>query len=105
MRLEYLCDLTLDYDEHGLLLLKPFAGHEGQAFGSGMGRAEGERLHGPVRWANYPRMRDDGVLMPDVRGVVDTEEGPVLFELRGYSLPPALSTRFPVYVCVPEPVG
>lgn len=88
MRLEPLCVITLDYDDHGLTLVRPFAGQEGQAYGGGTGRVEGERLSGDVRWSNYPRMTDTGVMLPNVRGVIVTEEGPVLFKLQGYSVAP-----------------
>lgn len=88
MRLEPLCTITLSYDADGLTLVRPFAGHEAQGFGTGTGRAVGERLSGPIRWANYPRMSDEGVLMPDVRGIISTEEGAVLFAFQGYSVAP-----------------
>ena len=86
MRLELLTTFTLAYDTGGLLLVRPFAGSEAQGFGTGTGEAVGERLHGPIRWSNYPRMNDAGVLMPDARGVITTDGGPVLFEFRGYSI-------------------
>ena len=86
MRLEPLCEFQLAYDEHGLTLIAPFAGHEGQGFGTGAGEVTGARLFGPLRWSNYPRMSDDGVLHPDVRGVISTAEGPVLFEFHGNSV-------------------
>ena len=92
MRLEPLCVFSLSYDEDGLSLLRPFAGHEGQGFGTGVGEVVGDRLAGTVRWSNFPRMADDGVLMPNVRGVVSTDAGPVLFGFRGYSLPPEGAT-------------
>ena len=95
MRLEQLCEFVLSYDDHGLTVVKPFAGHEGQAFGTGTGEVTGERLSGTVRWANYPRMTDDGVLLPDARGLITTAEGPVLFEFHGSSIPlsPGSTTR------------
>ena len=89
MRLEPLCTITLSYDSHGLTLVRPFGGQEGQGFGTGTGEAIGDRLSGPIRWSNYPRMTDDGVLMPDVRGVIDTADGPVLIEFHGYSVAPS----------------
>lgn len=89
MRLEHLCDFSLEYDALGVALVRPYAGHEGQGFGTGTGRVTGERLSGDVRWANYPRMADDGVFLPDVRGVIATHAGPVLFEFRGHSVPVA----------------
>lgn len=92
MDLEPLGTFRLQYDQSGLTLLRPFAGHEAQGFGTGTGSIDGERLSGAIRWANYPRMRDDGVLMPDVRGVIDADGGPVLFEFRGYSLATSVAT-------------
>lgn len=101
MRLEHLCDFSLSYDEAGLTLVRPFAGHEAQGFGSGSGRAAGRRLSGPIRWSNFPRMADDGVLMPNVRGVISTATGAVLFGFRGYSLvPPAGDSRRAVVASV-----
>lgn len=88
MRLERLCEFRLSYDEHGFVLVAPFGGQEGQGYGTGTGAAFGDKLAGPVRWSNYPRLTDDGVFMPDLRGVITTPEGPVLFEIRGVSLPP-----------------
>lgn len=92
VELEPLGTFRLRYDADGLTLVKPFAGHEAQGFGAGTGEIDGERLSGPIRWANYPRMRDDGVLMPDARGVIDAQGGPVLFELHGYSLATSVAT-------------
>lgn len=71
--------MTLEYDEHGITLVRPFGGHEGQAYGGGTGRVEGERLSGEVRWSNYPRMT--------------VHDGTIDFT--------TMSTRFPVYVCIP----
>ena len=88
MKLEHLCEISLSYDDHGLTLIRPFAGHEAQGYGTGSGTVTGERLSGPLRWSNYPRGTDSGVLMPDVRGIITTDDGPVLFEFHGYSLPP-----------------
>ena len=33
-------------------------------------------------------MTDTGVMMPDARGIISTEDGPVLFKLQGYSVVP-----------------
>ena len=87
MRLEELCEFRLSYDEHGFVVILPFGGKEGQGYGTGTGEVTGDKIAGPCRWSNYPRMTDDGVLMPDVRGVITTAEGPVLFEFRGNSIP------------------
>lgn len=88
MKLEHLCEISLSYDQDGLTFVRPFAGQEAQGYGTGSGTVTGERLSGPLRWANYPRRTDSGVLMPDVRGIITTDDGPVLFAFHGYSLMP-----------------
>jgi hypothetical protein len=60
------------------------AGAEGQSFFLAEGRCEGE-VTGRFRAANFPRRRADGTLVPDFRGVVETDDGAVLMvTLRGY---------------------
>lgn len=86
MRLDFLFEMELDY-EGGFFVIAPYGGPEGAGYGDGRGSVAGERLNGTVRWSNHPRRRDDGVLLPDAHGVVDTEDGArVLFHLGGYSL-------------------
>ncbi len=47
------------------------------------GRVQGA-LVGRFRAANYPRRRADGTLLPDFRGVIETESGAVvLFAMQG----------------------
>jgi hypothetical protein len=61
-----------------------FDGAEGQSFFLAEGRCEG-RVTGRFRAANFPRRRADGTLVPDFRGVVETDDGAVLMvALRGY---------------------
>ena len=61
-----------------------FDGAEGQSFLLAEGRCEG-RVTGRFRAANFPRRRVDGTLLPDFRGVVETDDGAVLMiALRGY---------------------
>lgn len=87
MRLEPLFDMELDY-AGGFFVLAPYGGTEGSGYGSGGGRVTGERLSGSVRWSNHPRRREDGVLLPDAHGVIETDDGGrVLFHLSGYSTP------------------
>jgi|SRR4051794_36114419 hypothetical protein len=63
------------------------AGTEGQLFLIAEGRAEG-RLSARLRAANYPRRRADGTLLPDFRGVLETDDGAaVLFSWQGYAAP------------------
>jgi hypothetical protein len=50
------------------------------------GRCHG-RLAGTLRAANFPRRRADGVLTPDFRGAIETDDGAtVLFAWHGYGL-------------------
>jgi hypothetical protein len=61
-----------------------FDGAEGQSFFVAEGRCEGQ-VTGRFRAANFPRRRADGTLVPDFRGVVETDDGAVLMvALRGY---------------------
>ena len=50
------------------------------------GRCEGQ-IAGALRASNSPRRRADGVLTPDFRGVVQTDDGAtILFTWRGYGI-------------------
>ena len=65
----------------------PFGTAEAAGFGWGEGAVSGEVLQGSVRWANYPRRREDGVWTPNLRGVIRTEEGAeILISLHGQSV-------------------
>jgi len=49
------------------------------------GRCEG-RLSARYRGANFPRRRTDGTLVPDFRGVLETDDGAaILFAWQGYA--------------------
>lgn len=49
------------------------------------GRSQG-RLSARFRAANYPRLRTDGTLTPDFRGVLETDDGAtILFSWQGYA--------------------
>jgi uncharacterized protein DUF3237 len=87
MRLEPLFHMDLDYED-GFFVLAPYGGTEGAGYGSGKGRVSGDRVSGAVRWVNHPRRREDGVLVPDAHGVIETEdEARIVFHLGGYSTP------------------
>lgn len=86
MRLEPLCELELAF-EGELVFVHPYGGHEGAAYGQGTGIVTGERLRGHARWVNHPRVRADNVTLPDLHGVIETDDGArVLFSLTGYSV-------------------
>jgi hypothetical protein len=85
MRLEPIFDMELDYAD-GFFVIAPYGGTEGAGYGSGRGRVTGDRVAGDVRWSNHPRRREDGVLIPDAHGVIETEDGArIVFHLAGYS--------------------
>ena len=85
MRLEPIFDMELDYAD-GFFVLAPYGGTEGAGYGSGGGRVSGDRDAGAVRWSNHPRRREDGVLIPDAHGVIETADGArIVFHLGGYS--------------------
>jgi hypothetical protein len=83
MRLTHLCILNL-VPTATPVLVKPYGGEDGVAFGEGEGVAEGERLRGAVRWFNHPRRRSDGAMLPDIRGAITTEDGAtIVFSMQG----------------------
>lgn len=96
MRLTHLCDMELAH-EGAAFLVRPFGGEEGTVFGQGGGTVTGERLRGTARWFNHAHRRSDSVMLPDMQGVITTEEGAVVaFSMQGRT----------VWVPTPEgPVG
>jgi hypothetical protein len=57
---------------------------EAQSFFFAEGRCEG-RVQGRFRGANHPRRRGDGTYLPDFQGVIETEDGAVVyFDYQGY---------------------
>ena len=87
MRLEPLYQATLTTPEAWRVELAGPAGTEGQSFLIAEGRCVG-RLSARLRGANYPRRRTDDTLLPDFRGVLETDDGAtVLFAWHGYARP------------------
>jgi hypothetical protein len=83
VRLEPLCAMDLGY-VGSFHLARPYGNEAGLGWGIGEGSASGARLSGSVRWSNHPVRRGDGVMLPDVRGVVVTAGGDeVFFNLAG----------------------
>ena len=81
MRLNHLCDAYWTYE-----LLQEVAagsGRDGRIYGQGTGTLTG-RLSGTASWSNFPRIRD-GYASPDARGVIEVDDGIVLFTLTGLS--------------------
>jgi hypothetical protein len=89
MRLEQLCVMELAYREEKayggmVVMVRPYTGEEGSAYGEGEGTVNGPRLTGKVRWVNHPHRRSDGVMLPNVHGIISTEDGAIImFSLEG----------------------
>jgi hypothetical protein len=87
MRLEPLYRIRFTTPERWTVELSGESGSEAQSFLVAEGRCEGG-ITGRFRAANFPRTRVDGTLLPDFRGVVETDDGAaLLFTLRGYFRP------------------
>jgi hypothetical protein len=87
MRLEPLYRVTFTTPEAWSVDFDGANGTEGQSFLIAEGRSEG-RVSARYRAANFPRRRTDGTLLPDFRGVLETDDGAtVLFSWHGYALP------------------
>jgi hypothetical protein len=57
---------------------------ESQHFFLAEGRCEG-RISGRFLGANHPHRRSDGTYLPDIQGVIETDDGAeVLFDYKGY---------------------
>ncbi|HEY7340251.1 MAG TPA: DUF3237 family protein [Ktedonobacterales bacterium] len=83
MRLDYLCDMQITLNE-GQAPVKPYGGEEGPLFVLGSGIIEGKRLRGTVRCVNHARRRSDGVMLPDLHGVITTDnDAAILFHMQG----------------------
>src|ERR671913_2209318 len=83
MRLDPLYTVTFTTPESWSVEGAADAGIEGRGFLLAEGRSTG-RLSARYRAANFPRKRADGALVPEFRGVLETDEGgAILFEWRG----------------------
>jgi hypothetical protein len=87
VRLEPLYQVRFTTPERWSVELSGESGSEAQSFLVAEGRCEGG-ISARFRAANFPRTRIDGTLLPDFRGVVETDDGAaLLFTLRGYFRP------------------
>jgi Protein of unknown function (DUF3237) len=92
VRLEPLSVFRWSYDEDGRVgpdggtIVSPYGSEEGIGYGEGRGTASG-RIEGTVVWSNYPRRRTDRRMLPNLRGVITTQDGAsILFEFRGRTI-------------------
>ena len=88
MRLEPFCRMSMRYSEASWH--RPYGSlsgnGEGLGFGHGDGAVSGE-IEGELVWANYPRLRQDGVWTPNARGVVTVRDGSqLLVSIHGQSV-------------------
>jgi hypothetical protein len=85
MRLEPLYRVIWTTPEAWSVQLEGADGSEGRSFFIAEGRSRG-RLSARFRAANYARLRTDGTLTPDFRGVLETDDGAtILFSWQGYA--------------------
>jgi hypothetical protein len=86
MRLEPLYTVTFTTPEAWSVEAAGGAGIEGRSFLLAEGRSTG-RLSARYRAANFPRKRADGALVPEFRGVLETDDGgAILFEWQGLAI-------------------
>jgi hypothetical protein len=86
MRLEPLYTVTFTTPEAWSVEVASDAGIEGRGFLLAEGRTTGH-LSARYRAANFPRKRVDGALVPEFRGVLETDDGAtILFEWQGLAV-------------------
>ncbi len=86
MRLEPLYIVTFTTPEAWSVEVDADSGNEGRGFLLAEGRSTG-RLSARYRAANFPRKRADGALVPEFRGVLETDDGAaILFEWHGLAV-------------------
>jgi hypothetical protein len=86
MRLDPLYTVTFTTPEAWSVEVAADAGIEGRSFVLAEGHSTG-RLSARYRAANFPRKRPDGALVPEFRGVLETDDGAViLFEWQGLAV-------------------
>jgi hypothetical protein len=86
MRLDPLYTVTFTTPEAWSVEVEGDAGTEGRSFLLAEGRSIG-RLSARYRAANFPRRRVDAALVPEFRGVLETDDGAtILFEWQGLAV-------------------
>jgi len=93
MRLEPLYRATFTTPEAWSVSLQASGGSEGQSFLIAEGRVAG-RVNARYRAANFPRRRVDDALVPEFRGVLETDDGAtILFSWSGLATLPGSGMR------------
>jgi hypothetical protein len=84
MRLEFLYRLTFRYTEEWGVATGDDASPAGLFFFIAEGRCSGNVL-GRFRAANHPQRRADGTFLPDLQGIIETDDGAtIVLDMRGY---------------------
>jgi Protein of unknown function (DUF3237) len=84
MKLSPLYRCRFSYRESWSVPFHEAAGEAAQHFLLAEGRCEG-RISGRLVGANHPRQRGDGTFEADLQGVIETDDGAVIyFDFRGY---------------------
>jgi hypothetical protein len=84
MRLEPLYRLTFRYTEEWGVATGDDTSRAGSFFFIAEGRCSGSVV-GRFRAANHPLRRADGTFLPDLQGIIDTEDGAtIVLDMRGY---------------------
>ena len=84
MRLEPLYRLAFRYTEEWGVALDDDASSAGVFFFIAEGRCSGD-VAGRFRAANHPLRRSDGTFLPDLQGIIDTDDGAtIVLDMRGY---------------------
>jgi hypothetical protein len=93
MRLDPLYTVTFTTPEAWSVEVAADAGIEGRSFLLAEGRSTG-RLSARYRAANFPRKRTDAALVPEFRGVLETDDdATILFEWQGLAVLSASGMR------------
>jgi len=93
VRLEPIYTVTFTTPEAWSVKTAGDGGVEGRSFLLAEGRSTG-RLSARYRAANFPRKRADGALVPEFRGVLETDDGAaILFEWQGLATRSDSGTR------------
>ncbi len=86
VRLDPLYTVTFTTPEAWSVGVSADAGIEGRSFLLAEGRSTG-RISARYRAANFPRKRTDAALVPEFRGVLETDDGAaILFEWQGLAV-------------------
>ena len=87
MRLDHLFDGELSFDDETEVAIAASGDSDWLAYVRGTGHVRGEGVSGRLRWSNHPRRREDGVWLPRIGGVIETDDGAsILFRLDGYNV-------------------